>query len=144
MLFTMFDFSPIFANLFFYSEFFCFSVINYSDQKRNKSWLLLGHVFYIFMIFYWVFIKQGAILKKWHFQHWPTAWWIRQKYVWNNNFRSLDPKMNLVTNNTIFFRHFKQGFSIFLEFFFIVVLYKSVTYNRLTDRCFFSLFTLRF
>jgi len=70
--------------------------------------------------------------------------WIRQKYIWNNNFRSKDPKMNLVTNNTIFFRHFKQGFSIFLEFFFIVVLYKSVTYNRLTDRCFFSLFTLDF
>jgi len=33
-----------------------------------------------------------------------------------NNLRSLDPKK--VTINTIFFRHFKQGFSIFLEVFY--------------------------
>lgn len=34
------------------------------DPKWNISQVLLGHVFYIFMIFYWVFIKQGAILRK--------------------------------------------------------------------------------
>lgn len=57
-----------FANLFFYSKFFVFSVINYADQKRNKSWPKMESVkfvsamfFYIFMIFYWVFIKRNAI-----------------------------------------------------------------------------------
>lgn len=128
--------------------FFCYKLcwpkgINL-DPKWNKS-SSSRPCFYIFMIFYWVFIKQGAILKKMTFSTLANCLrWIWQKYIWNNNFRSKDPKMNLVTNNTILFRHFKQGFSIFLEFFFIVVLYKSVTFNRLTDSCFFSLFTLRF
>lgn len=106
--------------------------------QNGISQVRLGHVFYIFMIFYWVFIKQDAIYSKMTFSTLANCLrWIRQKYIWNNNFRSKDPKMNLVTNNTIFFRHFKQGFSIFLEFFFIVVFYKSVTLNRLTDSWFF-------
>jgi len=45
-----------------------------------------------------------------NFQQWPTAKMFLAD-VHFNNLRSLDPKK--VTINTIFFRHFKQGFSIF-------------------------------
>jgi len=78
----------------------------------------------MFLHFYdlFYFLKQGVDLNEnesWsfkpNFQQWPTAKMFLAD-VHFNNLRSLDPKK--VTINTIFFRHFKQGFSIFLEVFY--------------------------
>lgn len=48
--------------------FFCYKLCWPKEEQiltqNGISQVLLGHVFYIFMIFYWVFIKQGAILRK--------------------------------------------------------------------------------
>merc|ERR1711892_550043 len=99
------------------------------------------------MIFSWVFLNRVRSLNeneklsfKRHFQHWPLHRWLRQKTF---EITICDPwiqKMN-VTNNTIFFRHFKQGFSIFCGVFFYI---KVSPFYRITDSCFFSLFTLDF
>merc|ERR1711892_1285449 len=97
------------------------------------------------MIFSWVFLNRVRSLNeneklsfKRHFQHWPLHRWLRQKTF---EITICDPwiqKMN-VTNNTIFFRHFKQGFSIFLEFLWCFFLYKSVTFLQDTRQLFFFL-----
>lgn len=140
-----------FANLFFYSKFFCFSVINYAtkrginlDPKWNKSSSsrpCFLHFYDLLLGFY----KTGCHLKKkWHFQHWPTALDGFDRSAFEITI--FDPRIQKWIWLQIIQFFFDISSKVFRFFwsFFIVVLYKSVTFNRLTDSCFFSLFTLRF